>query len=74
MSASQVLSEESSAQRFALGWRDLNVADDIRITAFLVAGIHGRGGVAVRRTIYHCGIRVEGRCGQHGVDLRIGAA
>ena len=49
--------------------RNLNIGNDIRITALLIARIHGRRGIAVGRTVdYEC-VSVDCARIQDGVDL-----
>ena len=55
---------------WGLGSGDLDVGNDIRVAAFLVARIHSSCGVAVGRAVYYHGVRVQRTRIQRGVDLR----
>jgi hypothetical protein len=51
-----------SLTRGGLGSRNLDIANDVRIAALCVAGVHGRRGITVVRSIDYGRIRVGCDC------------
>jgi hypothetical protein len=59
---------------FGLQRGDLNVGNDVRVSALFVARIHRRRSVTVGFTVHDGGVCVERARVEHGVDLRVGTA